>query len=60
MLTKIMIQDYIAGKTDCKAGYYDKWYSLNRPDKGHAYDAGWCKCNKIVQNKKVEYLEPLR
>ena len=34
-------RDMNAGKSDCKSGYYDKWYRYNRKDSGEAYDYGF-------------------
>ena len=34
------VKDFLAGKKERMAGYYDKWYRYNRKDDGAAYDAG--------------------
>lgn len=49
---------YEAGKRDCTAGIYDKWYRYNTYQDGRAYDIGWMEANEQVQNEAVKFLEP--
>lgn len=49
--------NYERGKSDCKAGYYDKWYRYNTPQDGRAYDLGWTEQNAETQNEKVQFIE---
>ena len=39
-MTQTEVNDFIAGKKERMAGYYDKWYRYNRRDDGAAYDSG--------------------
>lgn len=48
---------YEAGKNDCKAGIYDKWYRYNTRNDGRAYDIGWTEQNAITKNETVKFLE---
>lgn len=48
---------YECGKSDCKAGYYDKWYRYNTPQDGRAYDLGWMEQNAETQNETVQFIE---
>ena len=54
---EVAMNHYEAGKRDCQAGYYDKWYRYKSSDDGFAYDLGWNEQNKITQNGTVEFLE---
>ena len=49
-------EDYKAGRRDCKAGVYDKWYRYNRKQDGRAYDKGWCDQNKTTKCESVVFL----
>lgn len=40
MITETNVKDFMVGKRDREAGYYDKWYRYNHKDNGAAYDAG--------------------
>lgn len=48
---------YEAGKRDCKAGVYDKWYRYNTCNDGLAYDLGWTEQNKETQNEVVRFID---
>ena len=48
---------YEAGKCDCQAGYYDKWYRYNTRNDGLAYDLGWTEQNKETQNGVVRFID---
>lgn len=50
------IKDYEAGKRDCLAGIFDKWYRYNRPNDGQEYECGWVEQNKVTQNEVVTFL----
>ena len=39
-MTQTEVNDFLAGKKERTAGYYDKWYRYNRDDNGAAYDSG--------------------
>jgi len=39
-MTETNVQDFLKGKRERLAGFYDKWYRYNRSDDGAAYDAG--------------------
>lgn len=47
---------YEAGKHDCKAGFYDKWYRYNAQNNGLAYDLGWMEQNKETKNGSVRFI----
>lgn len=49
---------YEAGKRDCAAGIYDKWYRYNTYQDGRAYDIGWMEKNEMVKNETVKFLNP--
>lgn len=49
--------NYERGKSDCKAGFYDKWYRYNTPHDGRAYDLGWQEQNAETQNETVQFIE---
>lgn len=48
--------NYERGKSDCKAGYYDKWYRYNTAQDGRAYDLGWTEQNAETQNETVQFI----
>jgi len=48
-MTETNVQDFLKGKRERLAGFYDKWYRYNRTDDGAAYDAG---CVKAVDSGK--------
>lgn len=53
-------QNYEAGKRDCQAGVYDKWYRYHTMQDGRAYDIGWQAQNKITKCEQVKFLSPER
>lgn len=54
---EIAMNHYEAGKRDCQAGCYDKWYRYRSSDDGIAYDLGWNEQNKITKNEKIDFIE---
>lgn len=48
---------YEAGKRDCQAGVYDKWYRYNTRNDGLAYNLGWTEQNKETQNGVVRFID---
>lgn len=51
------MRNYEAGKRDCQAGVYDRWYRYNTANDGMAYDLGWVEQNKSVQNGAVSFID---
>ncbi|MCI5757103.1 MAG: hypothetical protein MR037_02600 [Bacteroidales bacterium] len=51
------MRHYEAGKRDCQAGIYDKWYRYNTANDGMAYDLGWTEQNKETKNGVVRFLD---
>lgn len=48
------VNDFNSGKSDKKAGFYDKWYRYNRQDSGAAYDAGF---KSVEFTKEITIIE---
>lgn len=48
---------YEAGKRDCQAGIYDKWYRYRAANDGTAYDLGWSEQNKETQNGVIRFID---
>ena len=56
MEQKRIKRDRKAGCSDCKAGYYDKWYRYNRKDGGKAYDEGWQEQNSRQYTETLVFI----
>lgn len=54
---KTAMLHYEAGKRDCQAGIYDKWYHYHAANDGAAYDLGWTEQNKETQNSVIRFID---
>ena len=52
----INIAHFNAGRTDCKSGYFDKWYRYNTKDDGASYLAGWRYQSQFTDNDNIQFI----